>query len=234
MNPAEFTKLCRPTVLSRKTYNRIFCIGYNKTGTTTLEKVLKLYGFTLPNQQEQELRLLGASFHCNYAEFQNFVAQYDAFQDYPFSHVETYVAADALFPDSRFILSERNADDWFRSLASFHKKIYNLSDTRNLTEADVFEKFNYLYKGYGHEKKRYLLTSYSDAGATVSWDRLYDRDYYIKEYEDRNNRIKKYFMNRPEKLLVLDITKEETTAKICDFLNIPEQFAITMPHANKT
>ena len=53
----DFTKKVRAKVIANKNYNKIFCIGYNKTGTTTLETVLKLYGFHVPNLEEQQLRL---------------------------------------------------------------------------------------------------------------------------------------------------------------------------------
>lgn len=57
MRHDEFSSSVRSTVLDRKTYNKIFCIGYNKTGITTPELVLRLYGLSLPSQFEQEIRL---------------------------------------------------------------------------------------------------------------------------------------------------------------------------------
>ena len=100
MKPEEFTRNIRPVVLSNKNFNKIFVIGYNKTGTTTMERVLRLYGYSMPNQQEQEARLTRQVFSTNYEEFKCFVAKYDAFQDLPFSQEQTYVVADALFPNS--------------------------------------------------------------------------------------------------------------------------------------
>jgi hypothetical protein len=85
MNAEQFTSAVRGIVLSRKKFNKIFCIGYNKTGTTTLETVLRLYGFNLPNQQEQEARLTRQCFSTNYLELSDFVRRFDAFQDLPFS-----------------------------------------------------------------------------------------------------------------------------------------------------
>ena len=60
-----------------------------------------------------------------------------------------------------------------------------------------------------------------------------DEKYYIDQYEQRNNLIQKYFTNAPHKLLVIDLTKEATTEKLCEFLNIPKEFVIEMPHRNK-
>jgi hypothetical protein len=93
---------------------------------------------------------------------------------------------------------------------------------------------NYLYPGYMHEYKTRTLTRFSGGDKIVDWGNLYNKEYYIDLYERRNNEIKKYFMNSPDKLLVIDITKENTTKKICNFLDIPDGFVIDMPHSNKT
>ncbi len=233
MKPNEFTRNVRAKVLSHKNFNKIFCVGYNKTGTTTLERTLRLYGYSLPSQQEQEIRLTKNVFDTNYSEFRQFVEKFDAFQDMPFSQGLTFVAADALFPNSRFILSTRDSDAWFRSLTSFHKKIFGI-DPENVTEKDVEKKFNYLYRGYGYSNKQRFLTKFEGDESVVDWSRLYDKRYYVEQYEQRNDLVKKYFRSAPEKLLVIDVTKESTTSRICRFLNIPEDLSIKMPHENKT
>jgi hypothetical protein len=234
MNASEFTKAVRPIALANRNFNKIFCVGANKTGTTTLEFVLRLYGYQLPNQQEQEIRLTKRCFACDYSELVSFASRFDAFQDNPFSRHEIYAVADALFPNSKFILSERDPDSWFDSLVSFHKQQFGLDSFHQLTEADIRTKFDYLYDGYLYENFKYVLTEYDGATPTIRWDLLYDRDSYIKNYVSRNQRIKQYFQNCPQRLLIIDVTQEETTRKICDFLNIPAKFAVRMPQLNKS
>lgn len=234
MKPDAFTQSVRPTVLSNKNFNKIFCIGFNKTGTTTLEKTLALYGYALPKQAEQEARLVRQVAATDYTEFATFVEKYDAFQDLPFSQGMTYVAADALFPNSKFILTVREPKAWFQSLLKFHKKITGLPDMSKATEQDIKDKFSYLYSGYAHEKATRLLTTFDSEGRKILWDKLYDEAFYTKIYEERNQQIQKYFADAPEKLLIIDVTKEKTTQKICAFLNIPETLSMLMPHANKT
>jgi hypothetical protein len=234
MTPREFTKAVQPRVIANKNFEKLFCIGYNKTGTTTLETILRIYGYNMPNQQQQEIRLSKSTFATNYSELTSFCANYDAFQDMPFSQGLTYVAADAIFPNSKFILSERPADAWYKSMCKFHEKILNIDDVSKLTEKDVIEKFTYLYPGYSYSKKRRLLSSFEYNSSKVHWEKLYDRDWYIDMYQRRNEEIKRYFMNIPEKLLVIDVTQEKTTRKICEFLNIPIECVIGMPHSNKT
>ncbi len=232
MMSEELRKVAAPVALSNKSFNKIFCIGYNKTGTTSLEATLRFYGYSLPLQKEQEVRLSKNVFETNYLEFLAFVQKYDAFQDMPFSQGLTFVAADALFPNSKFILSVRESDAWFQSLKLFQMKKMGI-DTKNVSENDILEKFTYLYKGYGYENKKRFLTTFKDNKSVINWSKLYDEKYYIDQYEQRNNLIQKYFINAPHKLLVIDLTKEATTEKLCEFLNIPKEFVIEMPHRNK-
>jgi hypothetical protein len=143
MNPEDFTRAVRGRVLARKNFNKLFCVGFNKTGTTTLELVLKLYGFNLPNQQEQEMRLTEQCFATNYSESVSFVNSYEAFQNLPFSQGLTFVVADSLFPNSKFVLTERDPESWFRSLATFHPKVFKLDVFSELSEQDVLEKLEW-------------------------------------------------------------------------------------------
>ena len=234
MTPQDFTKAVQPRVIANKNFNKIFCIGYNKTGTTTLETVLRLYGYNMPNQHQQEIRLSKSTFNTSYDELTSFCSNYDAFQDMPFSQGLTYVAADAIFPNSKFILSERSAESWYKSICKFHKKVFKLDDLSKLTEKDVIEKFNYLYPGYSHSNKERQLSSFENNLMKVNWEQLYAKDWYIDMYKRRNEEIKRYFMRVPEKLLVIDVTQEKTTERICHFLNIPIECVIDMPHSNKT
>ena len=94
---------------------KVFCIGLNKTGTTSLKKESGLQGYTVGNQRQAELlfddwvkrdfkRIIR---YCHTAEF---------FQDAPFSYPYTFIALDQAFPGSKFILTLRdNADEWYYS-----------------------------------------------------------------------------------------------------------------------
>lgn len=234
MTPHDFSKFVSPIVLSNKNFNKIFCIGYNKTGTTSLQAILQSYGYQLPNQIEQEIVLSKPVFSTDYLKLKSFCESYDAFQDMPFSQGLTYVVADALFPSSKFILTERPADDWYNSICNYHKKRFGIDDLSGLTEIDLIEKFIYLYPGYFHLNKERLLSSFSDDTRTVHWEKLYDYEYYTDMYIRRNEEIKRYFMNTRDKLLVIDLTKEKNTMRICEFLNIPLEYSIDVPHYNKT
>lgn len=214
-------------------FNKVFCIGFNKTGTTTLLEVLRYYRFRLPQQEAQQKLLVESTFRTDYAALREMVEQYDAFQDLPFSQGLTYVACDALFPDSKFILSVRDPDNWFESAYESQKAQFGFSDDDELGE-DYFRNKNlYLYEGYVHRVAERILTVADGRRARPDWSRLYDPAHYKKLYEERNAGILTYFADRPDKLLVLDVTQERDTARLCRFLGIPEELAIDFPHRNR-
>ena len=120
-------------------------------------------------------------------------------------------------------------------MINFTKKIFNLGQVDNLTEKDLLTKFRYLYPGYLHNNHRRILKNFNKGNKLETrWDKLFDKDYYIQMYEERNNQIKKYFMGSTGKLLVIDVSEEKDTESICRFLNIPSELIVKMPHENKS
>ena len=213
---------------------KVFGIGYNKTGTTSLDAIFRHYNYNVPVQVEQELEITEATFSGSYEPFKNFVSQYEAFQDLPFSQGQTYIVADVLFPHSKFILTERNPEEWFDSLYNFHKTLYGLEDLTTLTEEDILYKFQYLTHDYAHKNVEMGLTSVENGEVTIRWDLIYNKNFYISEYVKRNNDIKKYFRGREDSLLVFDFKKEKDTRRICEFLNLPPDEVVDIPHLNQT
>lgn len=63
---------------------------------------------------------------------------------------------------------------------------------------------------------------------------LFDKDRYIEIYTQRNKAIVRHFSERPDDLLVIDITREKNTRKIVDFPRLPKRLATAVPHFNKT
>ena len=233
MNARDFTRLVRYEVLANRTYSKLFGIGFNKTGSTTMEAVFRLYGFAVPNQKEQEAAIVKQLRQGNYEPLKEFVSRHDAFQDLPFSQGDCYVLCDALFPNSKFILTERDPEEWFSSLYRYRQKTHQVERPEFMTEADILAK-EYLYIGYRHMSEETFLTTSQGGEVRVRWDKLFDRDFYIEKYMNRNAEIKHYFQNRPDALLVIDVTKERDTSEICRFLGIPERYVIEIPHINKT
>lgn len=93
--------------------NKVFCIGFHKTGTTSMEKALVLLGYrvTGPNGT-RDPDIAGKVYELAYA----LAEQYDAFTDNPWPLL--YKEMDERYPGSKFILTMRPTDSWIRSVVS--------------------------------------------------------------------------------------------------------------------
>lgn len=238
MHVKEYTNKYKYDILANKNFNKIFNIGYNKTGTTSMEYIFQKLGYLCPNQQEQEARIVKQMYLGNFKPLIEFVDKYDAFQDMPFSQEVVYSQVDALFPNSKFILTIRDKDSWYDSLVRFQTngmlKKAGIHDIKDASELTFKDKNLYLYNNYIYENKKRQISQVKNYKIQHNWSLLYSEEHLTHLYEDRNNQIIKYFQNRPNDLLIIDIQKEKDISKILSFLNLPENLNFDLPHLNKT
>lgn len=112
---------------------KIFCIGFHKTGTTSLYAALKMLGLNVTGTichkwSAEEIARKGADACIDHMK------NFDAAEDMPWPHF--FKDLDAAYPGSKFILSLRDADSWFASV--------NKHFGDQLTELNAF--------AYGREK----------------------------------------------------------------------------------
>jgi hypothetical protein len=216
-----------------KEFNKIFCIGFNKTGTKTLESILLRLGFRIPNLSDQITKTVEQLHLGNFSPLSSLINQYDAFSDNPFATGVTYIHADALFPRSKFILTVRDPSSWFESLCNYHKKIFSVDSLDKLDPHFFKNKSFGLYNNYFYEHSRRFILDVDNYLIKERWELLYNKKIYIDMYLRRNNEIIKYFDKRKDSLLVLDVSQERDIKKILDFLGLPQLLNFNMPHLNK-
>jgi len=201
---------------------KVFCIGRNKTGTTSIEQALKLFGYKMGDQASGEL-LMRDWAKRDFKKIIKLCKTADAFQDAPFSYDFTFQAMDEAFPESKFILTTRSSgEEWFESVIRFQTKI--IAKNRLPTVQDLKE-FPYRYKGWLWENSQRVYG--------INEETLYDKNIYINHYNKHNDRVLEYFRNRPNDLLVLNISDSSAMEKLCDFLGI-KFTGQTMPHLNQS
>jgi len=97
---------------------KVFCIGFHKTGTSSLERALTILGYRVTGPNGVRDRKIGT--HV-LALAQSLVPKFDAFQDNPWPVI--YKEMDAAWPGSKFILTQRDPEAWLRSqVRHFGKK----------------------------------------------------------------------------------------------------------------
>lgn len=93
---------------------KIFGIGFHKTGTKTLKKALEILGYDVTGPNGVNDANIGEDL---YSLIDELVPKYDAFQDNPWPVVYRYL--DERYPGSRFILTMRDSDDWVASVVRY-------------------------------------------------------------------------------------------------------------------
>ena len=191
---------------------KVFCVGRNKTGTTTMNTVLTDYGFRMGPQREAE-RFVHDHKWTMQPSFWDWVDAYEAFQDAPFSNTWFLPELYARYPDALYILTVRDPEDWFESLTKFHFGILGLKHDAGPSEiARRLRDNTYVAPGYlySNQLKQFGLTSD---------DQLYDRDRYIKNYEDHNALVRRTIP--AGQLLEIEIGRHTDTFSVCQFLGMP-------------
>lgn len=217
---------------------KVFCIGANKTGTTTIEQVLRSVGYQMPNQAEQEKLTVEEMYRGNYKPLLSLCHKYEAFQDLPFSSQNTYAVLDAMFPGSKFILTVRDSSTWYESLKRFHLKGIlkkaGVAKVEDFNEQSFKDKEIYLEKNYCFNYAQRQAIEIIDHRISYNWSLVYQKDHCIRNYEQRNRDIIKYFHQRDDQFLVIDLSQEKDNSKIVGFLGLPDTLVSNLPHLNRS
>jgi hypothetical protein len=204
----------------KKKQKKIFVIGRNKTGTTSLAKSLTTLGYKLGDQRKAELLMEDWALR-DFKKIVKYCQKAEAFQDVPFSLDYTYQIMDYAFPGSKFILSVRSSsEEWYESLVKYHTKA--LAKNR-LPTADDLKNHPYRKTGWLWRQQQLVYG--------VDENSLYDKEIYIQHYKAHNKKVIEYFRYRPGDLLVLNVAEPDAMKSLCRFLGVKAK-NFTMPHLN--
>ena len=225
-------------ILPGPSRTKVFCVGYNKTGTTTIEAVLRNLGYRMPGQARQEALVVEETFRGNFVPLRTLCSSYDAFQDMPFSQGVIYAIVDSMFPGSKFILTVRDSNEWFESLVRFHLggilKKAGVESLEEFGEQTFKDKAIYLHPNYLQNVVQRHAVSVVDYEIHYDWSLVYNKEHRIEIYERRNREIIEYFQDRQDQLLVLDVTREKDNSAIVEFLGLPGELIGDLPHLNRS
>lgn len=167
--------------------SKIFGIGLSRTGTTTLNEVLVQLGYKsvhYPNEGEL------------------FSMRFDAATDIPVT--VRYKELDKHFPNSKFIYTVRNKEEWLDSIVPYleRKRGWQMAQTQ------------------------------VDIRTQVYGSPFPNRAQAASAYDSHHNDIMNYFKKRKQDLLILDIIGGDSTKLLTDFLGV-DPIDPKFPHKNK-
>jgi hypothetical protein len=101
---------------------KVFCIGYNKTGTTTVGKAFELLGYRNSSFNKRVWRVYYKQKQID--KIIAYTAKFDSFDDLPWLKEDMIPIMDEKFPNSKFIYLERDEASWKKS---YNDWTYNMS-----------------------------------------------------------------------------------------------------------
>lgn len=203
--------------------DKVFCIGRNKTGTTSMAKLFESAGLDVAPQEDFEILIKD----WNNKDFDKIIdaVKYKgiAFQDIPFSLPDTYKILDENFPSSKFILTVRDCSEtWYSSLINFHSKMFG---NGSVPSKEDLKNAEYIYRGWLWDVNRMVYNTPEND--------IYNKNILMNHYIEYNNSVIEYFKDKPNKLLVINLKNPNTLNQICEFLEIKKNL-ISIPWENKT
>ncbi len=193
-------------------FNKVFCIGMNKTGTSSLHQGLLRLGLrslhhgptghdslAMHMKMAQELsRTMARHLDQDEDPLQD-LPQFDAYSDID-TVVYRFDEMDRHYPGSRFIYTLRDTPSWLES-----RRKHVLRNRENV-------------------RKGLYQTDFLDI----------DFDAWVEEKERHLARVKSWFTGRPDDLLFMDITRGDGFEALCPFLGLPLPGKdVRFPHRNE-
>lgn len=201
---------------------KIFCIGLNKTGTTSVKVAFEELNFIVGNEAKAK-KLLEPYLKRDFKPIIHYCKTAQAFQDSPFSFPYTYIILDHAFPGSKFILTVReDAEEWYNSITRFHAKLWGHG---NIPTKEHLMNATNSTKGRPWIVNQQLFNTPEDDP--------YKKKLLIEFYNRYLNDVKEYFKNKPQNLLVINLKKENSYMEFCEFLN-KNPMRKEFPWKNKT
>lgn len=198
------------TSLTLPPRHKVFGIGLERTGTTSLTEALRLLGYRALHFPDDDVTRTEIYDHFKSGRKSihlSILRHYNALTDTPVCCI--YRALDKAYPGSKFILTVREKQAWLQSRSRL-VKLQILPQFETLPRehpANVYTRFigDQLYGPFNYDP-----------------DRAYD--FY-------NAKASQYFRDRPRDFLTLDICAGEGWSKLAPFLGCPVP-AVPFPWEN--
>ena len=191
---------------------KVFGIGLSRTGTTSLTDALKYLGYRSIHFPHDSVTMREVISYLRMPEAElrlTILNEVDALTDTPITC--TFRALDQAYAESKFILTERDEDAWLASCERYW--------------AEVLEPLMAI--------RDRNTVAYIQAVNTATYGiQYFEPSQFSETRRCHSDIVREYFQNRPEDLLVVDLSEGSAWEKVCHFLDesIPN---VAFPHSNR-
>jgi hypothetical protein len=102
--------------------SKVFCIGYNKTGTTSLGKSFELLGYRNSSFNKKVWRTYYANQEID--KILKYASKFDSFDDLPWLKEDLIPILDKAFSNSKFVYLTRDEESWKNSFKKWSFKVF--------------------------------------------------------------------------------------------------------------
>ena len=189
---------------------KVVCVGLNKTGTSSIMEAWKLLGL----KGIYDLQIYNITYlterviNKRYKEVLEIASRYTCLKDRPWNVGNCYEVLDEHFTGSKFILTVRDEEEWWKSVHNW----LSFTNRRHPTEEQRLRKIKLYLRHFESEK--------------------FDKESFIKYYRKYNDEVRDHFKGRIE-FLEIDVCKGEGWERLCPFLGFDKIPAVEFPHVNK-
>jgi hypothetical protein len=203
---------------------KIFCIGRNKTGTTSVTLAFKELGYIIGEQDVAEHLFEKHYLTGNYQPIIDYCKSAQVFQDVPFSFYQMIPILDQAFPNSKFILTIRDTpEQWHRSFVKYYSKGVGIKD-----RPATYDELNTKHYVSDTFRANFIVKAHS-----TTKESPFDQEKLMSIYNEHNDYIAQYFHKRPNDLLTINIAEKSSFNEFLAFINERSE-TTQFPWENKT
>ncbi len=176
-------------------WNKVFIVGLPRTGTTSVC-----------------IRLLESNLHVAHTAFtKECFAKAQVLADVPI--FSDYEVLYEIYPNSKFVLLERNLDGWLPSIERLLKRM-----NKNLvrSEGGFYPLLKESYQS---------IFEISDKHQDTQFDEVISTNRLINCYNRHKQRVKNFFSNKHDALLSIDVSTLNSCKQLLEFLEIHGHYA---------
>lgn len=177
---------------------KVFLIGWNRTGTTSVGKALNMLGWKLLNWDDWFFE--NGSLTDELLDDLLHLRSYRCLDRYDGSDqcvIPVYRRVAEKYPDSKFILTIRDSESWSKSIISHQKWLHGM------------------WKPDLHFRTFHKVITLGCYQVTEE-----NKEACVAAYEEHNRSVIDFFENR-ERLLVMRPCEGDDWGKLCRFLGLP-------------
>lgn len=210
------SKFLYNSVLHKGKHPKIFCISLQRTGTTSTGQFFRDHGYSVATHS-LNVKNNWTSFYWR-GDYESIFRSYDfkrsiVFEDDPWWLNDFYKVLYHRFPDSKFILLERNTDQWFDSMIA-HSNGKTIGNTH--LHCSLYNRLYEFHKTkLGYEN---IYTNNIDNALPLGEEQ---REHYTRFYEIRNREVKLFFNNHDNtRLFNASLSDSDLWQKLGEFFSI--------------